>query len=85
MRSTTIWTTNKYVYRETNYGIRLMVGIPTISCQCYKDCTCSEDNRTGDDVTIYRVVGKSKRDWVKKPYNFKTLEEAHQRIKQLKL
>jgi len=85
MITTFVWTNGrgKIVHTEKDYKVVYKEGYETVGCQCYKDCTCAQDNKI-KNVKIFRVTGKNRRDWIPKPYNFNTLEDAINRIKQLK-
>lgn len=83
MIPTTIWTSKKTVHKEKDFMIKNMIGYNTVGCQCFKDCTCAEDNKT-NNANIFRVFGKNKYDKILRPYDFNTIEEALNRIKQLK-
>lgn len=71
------------IHKEPNYMIIYKSGYLTKSCQCFKDCTCSEDNKI-KDVELFRVCGKNRRDRVPQPQNFNTVEDAVSRINELK-
>lgn len=84
MIQTFVWKNRGIIkYKEKDFMIVYKEGYETIGCQCFKDCTCSEDNKIRD-VELYRVSGKNRHDRIPKPYNFNTFEAAMNRIQQLK-
>jgi hypothetical protein len=85
MINTFVWDKPRgtVVYKEPDYMITYKKGFESISCQCYKDCSCIIDNKIRD-VELYRVSGKNRNDRVPKPHNFNTFNDAMERINQLK-
>jgi hypothetical protein len=85
MIETYVWEKPRGIikYKEKDYMIIYKKGYLTIGCQCFKDCTCSKDNKI-KDVELYRVCGKNRHDRVPHPQNFNTFEEAMDRVNTLK-
>lgn len=80
----TVWTGRTVLHKEKNFMITKLVGYNTIGCQCYSDCDCQKDNKTGS-ITLFRVSGKGQRDRIAKPFDFLSLADAQERIAQLHL
>ena len=85
MMNTFVWNGRGTIkYKEKNFMVIYKEGYETIGCQCFKDCTCAEDNKIRD-IKLYRVCGTSRKDRMPKPYNFNTFEDAMNRIYELKM
>lgn len=80
MIPTVIWTKKETVYKEPKYMITKLTGYVTIGCQCYGDCSCSDKI---SDIIKFRVSGKNRKDFIPKPFDFDSIEDAKNRIKSL--
>ena len=78
---TVIWENRKIVLKTKNNLITKLTGYITNSCQCYSDCDCQKERL--EELTIFRVSGKTRQDHIPKPFDFESIYLAECRINEL--